>query len=136
MEQTSEVTAETEGKTVVVSRTLKQPIKVVWDVLMTDEGAEALLGPGAKLGAKGQSWRAQNGREGVIRSFHPMEQIRFSYRSKAAVTPSMVAVNLKPSGDDATEIEIRHSKLGPDIEREWALDRWSGALERIESACL
>ncbi|WP_341729497.1 SRPBCC domain-containing protein [Brooklawnia sp.] len=119
-----------------MSRTVKQPVKVVWDVLMTDDGAEALLGPGAKLGAKGQSWHSHSGREGVIRSFHPLEQIRFSYRSNAATTPSLVAVNLKPAGDEATEIEIQHSNLGPDIERTWALDRWSAALERIESDCL
>ena len=133
MEQTSEVTAETEGSTVVVSRTVKQPVKVVWDVLMTDDGAEALLGPGAKLGSKGHTWHSHNGREGVIRSFHPLEQIRFSYRSNAARTPSVVAVNLKPASDNATTIEIEHSNLSSDIDRGWALDRWSAALERIES---
>ncbi len=109
MEQTSEVTAETEGSTVVVSRTVKQPVKVVWDVLMTDDGAEALLGPGAKLGSKGHTWHSHNGREGVIRSFHPLEQIRFSYRSNAARTPSVVAVNLKPASDNATTIEIERA---------------------------
>lgn len=136
MEQTSEVTAETEGSTVVVSRTVKQPVKVVWDVLMTDDGAEALLGPGAKLGSKGHTWHSHNGREGVIRSFHPLEQIRFSYRSNAARTPSVVAVNLKPASDNATTLEIEHSNLSSDIDRGWALDRWSAALERIESDCL
>ncbi|WIY83064.1 SRPBCC domain-containing protein [Propionimicrobium sp. PCR01-08-3] len=136
MEQTSEATAETEGKTVVVSRTLKQPVKVVWDVLMTDDGAEALLGPGAKLGAKGHTWQAYSGRGGVIRSFHPLEEIRFSYRSKDDAKPSMVTLNLKPAGEGETEIEIEHSNLGPDIDREWAKDRWSAALERIESDAL
>lgn len=136
MEQTSEVKAESEGKTVVVSRTVKHPVKVVWDVLMSDDGAEALLGEGAKLGDKGHTWRAVSGREGVIRSFHPCEQIRFSYRFDSSSTPSMVELNLKGAHDQATEIQIKHSNLGPDIDQQWVNDRWASALERIESNCL
>ena len=63
-------------------------------------------------------------------------QRMFSYRSNAARTPSVVAVNLKPASDNATTIEIEHSNLSSDIDRGWALDRWSAALERIESDCL
>ena len=37
---------------------------------------------------------------------------------------------------NATTIEIEHSNLSSDIDRGWALDRWSAALERIESDCL
>lgn len=136
MEQTSEVTGETGGTSVVVSRTLPQPIKAVWEVLMTDDGAEALLGPGAKLGAKGHTWQSHNGRQGVIRSFHPLEEIRFSWRLKENTAPTMVSVLLNALSDDSTEIEIKHSNLTPDIDRDWVHDRWSGALERIESELL
>lgn len=132
MEQTSEATGETEGA-VVVSRTVQRPVKAVWDVLMTSDGAEALLGPGAELGAKGHTWQSHDGRQGVIRSFHPLEQIRFSWRLQDSSHASMVAVNLKPADDDATLLEIEHSNLSPSTDRAWLQDRWSAALDRIES---
>lgn len=136
MEQTSEVTGETEDTTVVVTRTLPHPVKKVWDVLMTDEGSEALLGPGAHFGAKGENWQSHDGRQGVIRTFHPLEEIRFSWRMKETGAASMVAVNLMAAGEDATELEIKHNRLEADADRAWLTDRWSAALDRIESECL
>ncbi len=136
MEQTSEVTGETEGSNVVVSRTIPQPVKVIWDVLMTSEGAEALLGPGAQLGAKGHTWQSHDGRQGVIRSFHPLEEIRFSWRLNDSGSPTMVAVELAPSGEKSTQVQIIHSNLAPSADRAWVRDRWSAALDRIESDCL
>lgn len=134
MEQTSEAT-ETQGM-VAVSRTLPKPVKEVWDVLMTAEGAEALLGPGAQLGAKGYTWQSHDGRQGVIRSFHPLEQIRFSWRLKETSAPTLVAVELSPSGEAATDLKITHSQLSADADKAWLEDRWAAALERIESECI
>lgn len=136
MEQTSEVTGETEDTTVVVTRTLPHPVKKVWDVLMTDEGAEALLGPGAHFGAKGYTWQSHDGRQGVIRTFHPLEEIRFSWRMSDTPTPSMVAVHLAAAGEDSTEFEIKHNRLGADADKPWLTERWSAAIDRIESECL
>lgn len=134
MEANSEGTGENKG-TVAVSRVLNQPVKAVWDVLMTSEGAEIILGPGATFGAKGQSWKSHDGREGVIRSFHPLEEIRFSWhlddRNKAMVT---VALSAEDGGK--TKIEITHDQPGEDINVAWVRDRWEAALERIESECL
>ncbi|MGL5248993.1 MAG: SRPBCC family protein [Brooklawnia sp.] len=136
MEQTSEATGETEVAAVVVSRTLPHSVKTVWDVLMTSDGSEALLGPGGLLGSKGTSWQSHDGRQGVIRSFHPLEQIRFSWRLRDSAQPSLVDVRLIPAGDDATEVQIAHSKLAPGADRAWVKDRWEAALDRIESDCL
>lgn len=133
MEQTSETT-ETQRE-VAVSRTLPKPLQEVWDVLMTDEGAEALLGPGAHFGAKGYTWQSHDGREGVIRSFHPKEQIRFSWRMKNMAAPTLVSVDLN-GVDDGTELAITHSQLAADADRAWLAERWDAVLERIESALL
>lgn len=136
MEQTSEATGETKSRTVVVSRALPKPRKEVWDVLMTSEGAETLLGPGAQLGAKGHTWQSHDGRQGVIRSFHPLEQIRFSWRLRDDAAPSMVAVSLSEAGQDTTELKIEHSNLSAETDADWIANRWTAALERIESDCL
>lgn len=135
MEPNSEGTGETRGTVVVVSKIVNQPVKGVWDVLMTAEGAEIILGPGATFGSKGQSWKSYDGREGVIRSFHPLEEIRFSWhiddRHKAMVT---VALSAEP--DNKTKIEITHNQQDTDTGTDRVRDRWEAALERIESECL
>ena len=41
-----------------------------------------------------------------------------------------------PLRDDATEVQIAHSKLAPGADRAWVKDRWEAALDRIESDCL
>lgn len=135
MEQTSEATGETEVATVVVGRTLPYPVKVVWDVLMTDDGAEALLGPGAKLGSKGHTWQSHDGRQGVIRSFHPLEEIRFSWRMGDAV-PSMVTLHLTPADDQSSDVQIEHANLAPGADKAWFTERWTAVLDRIEADCL
>lgn len=136
METTSEVTDESKGAEVVVQRTVAHPVKAVWNVLMTDEGSEILLGPGAHIGAKGDKWKSHDGREGVIRSFHPLEEIRFSWRLDQVGDPAMVTLTLKEDGEDATVITIKHEHDTKIERRDWIEDRWQAALERIESECL
>lgn len=130
-ENTSESPGERED-TVVVSRTVSVPVREVWKVLMTDQGTQALLGPGATLGAKGHAWTSDDGRMGVIRSFHPLEEIRFSFRKSADSAPGMVELLLVPQGESTT-LQITHRNFVSEVE--WIQHRWSTALERIE-ACL
>ena len=127
----SEQAAGPQEATVVVSRTVACPVKQVWKVLMTKEGAEALLGPGAVLGQKGSTWEAEDGRTGVIRSLHPLEEIRFSLRKDALADPTVVELTLTPD-DEATVLRLTHSRLGDDLDRDWVRDRWEAALDRIQ----
>ena len=83
-QNSSEALGENKDTSVTVSRTVSFPVKRVWQVLVTDEGAEALLGPGSHFGDKGHTWSAVDGRTGVIRTFHPLEEIRFSWRVRQA----------------------------------------------------
>ena len=101
--------------TVTVSRSVSQPVKEIWKLLVTREGAEALLGAGGELGDKGDSWHAADGTYGVIRSYHPLEQIRFSWHAAEEAPKTIVEVDLSAS-DDGTRVEIRHEHI-PDVLR-------------------
>lgn len=136
---TEVVTSEAAGKTedtVVVQRLVSHELKNVWNVLMTDEGAEALLGPGAHLGDKGHTWVAEDGTRGVTRSFHPMEQIRFSWHADEAAPASIVDLHLRRVDDATTSLEVVHGHLDDGIDRDELTEHWSRALERIDHEAL
>lgn len=128
---TSEAPGEDGGTDVVVSRSVSCPVKDVWRVLMTPKGTEAFMGPGAVIGDKGQSWESSNGRRGVIRSFHPLEQVRYTIRRDDDTPPSLVSIRVNPAGDDAAELVIKHSQLTPERDRERLALLWNDALDRF-----
>jgi len=133
-EQSELITGDLSPATVVVSRVVACPVKRVWKELISVTGAEALLGPGARFGEKGQTWASTDGRSGVVRTLHPLEEIRFTCRrgdqsGAGSGGPSMVQIDLLPSGD-ATTLTVTHSNLG-DVDPEQAQERWQHALTRI-----
>lgn len=135
-EQTTSEAPETSSEeSVVVTRVIEQPLDKVWGVLMTKAGAEALLGRGAMLGSKGHTWKAADGRTGIIRSFHPKEQIRFWWRKNEDVPASLVNLQVATVDDGHTEVRVEHSRLRPDLDPAYLQGRWEAALERIESDC-
>ncbi len=131
----SEAPGEDEGTDVIVSRSVSSPLKDVWSVLMTAKGTETFMGPGAVIGDKGQSWESSNGRRGVIRSFHPLEQVRYTIRRDDDTPPSLVSIRVNAAGDDASELIIKHSQLTPERDRERLALLWEDALERFAELC-
>lgn len=123
---------ETTG-TVTVRRTVAHPVKSVWNVLMEPQGASALLGEGGELGNKGSSWRASDGTYGVTRSFHPLEQLRFSWHAAEDAPSTLVDLHLRAVDDHTTELVIVHDNLPTDADREWLAQHWNEALTRIEN---
>lgn len=117
--------------TVEIRRSVSQPLKQVWKTLVCREGAEALLGAGAELGDKGDSWRAVDGTFGVIRSYHPLEQIRFSWHVAEDAPKTTVEVDLVAEGDDQTSIEIRHQHVPTYFDIAALTLRWEKALEKL-----
>ncbi len=115
---------------VEVDTVLDHPVDHVWRVLTTNDGAQALLGSGAKLGGKGEPWRAEDGTHGVWRSYHPLEQVRVSWHANADAPRSLVDLHLEPEGG-RTRLSLRHEPVGPDSEA--LRRRWSEALTRLES---
>jgi uncharacterized protein YndB with AHSA1/START domain len=113
-----------------VSRAVPQPPDDVWKVLTTSSGAEALLGKGAELGGKGEPWRSVDGSHGVVRSYHPMEQVRISWHADEHAPSTLVELHLLPEGE-GTRLSLRYQET-PDTEMNADLrQRWSDALGRI-----
>ncbi len=119
--------------TVTVSRSVSQPVKEVWKLLVTREGAEALLGSGGELGDKGDSWHAADGTFGVVRSYHPLEQIRFSWHPAEETPVTIVEVDLS-ADDSGTKLEITHQHIPNYFDAVALTRRWETALERLASA--
>ena len=115
-----------------VARVLEHPVASIWGALMAPHGAEALLGEGGELGNKGSSWRAGDGTFGVTRSFHPLEQIRFSWHADAAAPATLVDVHLRPDGDK-TQLEIVHEHLDTGTDRGVLARHWEAALDRLDA---
>ena len=112
-----------------VSRVVPQPIDKVWQVLTTRAGAEAFLGSGAQLGTKGEPWHSMDGSHGVVRSYHPMEQIRLTWHADEHAAATLVDLRLTPVGDD-TRLDLRHERLDAALSQSLP-QRWDEALGRV-----
>ncbi len=130
----SDTLTESVDTTVVVRRSVSQSLKDVWKLLVTQEGAEALLGPGGSLGDKGDSWHANDGSYGVVRSYHPLEQIRFSWHVAEDTPKTLVDVHLLTGEDGQTVLEIRHDHIPGYFDHGKITRHWEDALDRIASA--
>ena len=130
--ESSEVPTEgVQGAPVIqVSRVVPFPIDKVWQLLTTSAGAEALLGKGAKLGAKGEPWRSVDGSHGVVRSYHPMEQVRLTGHADEHAAATLVDLRLTPEGND-TRLDLRHERLDDTALGHSLPQRWDDALGRI-----
>jgi len=113
-----------------VSRVVPIPIDKVWQLLTTSAGAEALLGRGAMLGTKGEPWRSEDGSHGVVRSYHPMEQVRLSWHADEHAPATLVDLRLTSEGDD-TRLDLRHERLADPALKESLPRHWDAALGRI-----
>ncbi len=116
--------------TVEVDQVLDHPVDHVWKVLTTNDGAQALLGTGARLGGKGEPWHAEDGTHGVWRSYHPLEQVRVSWHATADAPRSMVDLHLAPDGE-RTRLSLRHEHREGDPAA--LRERWSAALSRLDA---
>jgi uncharacterized protein YndB with AHSA1/START domain len=116
-----------------VSRALPQPVDEVWQVLTTPAGAEALLGKGAQLGGKGEPWRSVDGSHGVVRSYHPLEQVRLSWHSDEQAPATLVELHLFPEGE-GTRLSLRYEQAADAELSENLRQRWGDALGRIVAA--
>ena len=87
------------------------PASRVWEHLVSPGGTEALLGDGARLGGKGEPWHAADGSYGVVRSFHPLEQVRVTWHPREDGPLSMLDLQLRPDGE-GTRVELFHEGRG------------------------
>lgn len=114
---------------VEVTRTIDAPVAKVWETLISPAGAEALVGHGALFGNKGESWHSEEGHRGVVRSFHPLEQLRVSWHETDDAPMSMLEFDLS-SSEGTTSMFLRHDRVSGDLDAD--KDQWNQALERFE----
>lgn len=109
---------------------VQRPIAQVWSRLTQQEGIEAFLGTGARLGGKGDPWRASDGTYGVTRSYHPEQQVRVSWHADDDAPPTLVDLQMVPEGD-GTLLTLRHEHLTADMDREALCARWDAVMHRL-----
>jgi uncharacterized protein YndB with AHSA1/START domain len=119
--------------TVHVSRTVSAPVVHVWEVLVSPAGSQALLGQGAVLGGKGEPYHSADGTTGVLRSYHPLEQLRVSWHVTPDSPPSIVELDLVADGDGTTRLELSQNHLWHGVDADELGRRWSDGLERLAS---
>lgn len=130
--ESSEVPTEgAQGAPVIkVSRVVPFPIDKVWQFLITPAGAEALLGKGAQLGTKGEPWHSADGSHGVVRSYHPMEQVRLTWHADEHAAATLVDLRLTSEGGD-TRLDLRHERIDDATLAQSLPQHWDEALDRI-----
>jgi uncharacterized protein YndB with AHSA1/START domain len=114
------------------SVTVDAPVGRVWEHLISARGTEALLGPGVTLGSKGQSWHSVDGPHGVVRSYHPLEQLRVTWHPHEDGPLSLVDVHLVADGT-STRLDLYHEGLGIAEDGPGDKHRWDEALGRVAS---
>ena len=112
------------------SATVSVAADQVWQHLISPSGTEALLGEGARLGSKGEPWKASDGSYGVVRSYHPLEQIRVSWHPHEDGPLSMLDVQLHPEGE-ATRVDLYHEGRGIAGDPRGDQQHWEDALGRL-----
>jgi uncharacterized protein YndB with AHSA1/START domain len=120
---------QSDTQVVEISRTIPAPPDQVWQLMTSAPGSAALLGEGAVLGGKGETWRTSEGPHGVVRSYHPLEQLRVSWHADDDAPASLVEMDLRPDGE-GTELVLRHERLAGagsiDLRQ-----HWSAAVDRL-----
>jgi uncharacterized protein YndB with AHSA1/START domain len=129
--QETDVVGKTDGPPVVeLSRTVAAPLTHVWEVLVSPAGSGAFLGSGAVLGGKGEPYHCEDGTGGVVRSYHPLEQLRVSWHEHPDAPASVIELDLRPEGD-ATVLDLTQSHLPEGADVPALASRWSAGLDAL-----
>ncbi|WP_198949940.1 hypothetical protein [Kineosporia sp. A_224] len=118
---------------VTASAAVSAPLTHVWEVLVSPAGSQALLGDGAVLGAKGEPYHCEDGTYGVVRSYHPLEQLRVSWHSAADSPATIVEVDLRADGD-TTVLDLSQTHLHDGLDLVALEERWTQALTSVAGA--
>ena len=120
----------TEDTAVVVSRSVSLPVKEIWRLLTSRAGSEALLGAGGELGDKGDTWHAADGTYGVVRSYHPLEEVRLTWHA-AADAPSTIVEVRTQAAEGETTVEVRHVNVPSYFDKAALARRWEKFLDDL-----
>lgn len=115
--------------TIELSRTVSRHGGAVWQVLTSPAGVAVWLGEGAVLGAKGESYRCDDGAMGVVRSFHPIEQLRLSWHEDPSAPATLIEIDLTPLAD-GTRLRFWHENV-PAERVEALTQEWERRLDAL-----
>ena len=121
---TGDTLEHTQDTAVIVSRSVSLPVKEFWRLLTSRAGSEALLGAGGVLGDKGDDWHAADGTYGVVRSYHPLEEVRFTWHAAADAPRTVVDVRTQAVPEGGTTVEIRHEHVPAYFDKAALERRW------------
>jgi hypothetical protein len=88
------------------------------------------LGEGAELGGKGEPYHCSDGTSGVVRSYHPLEQLRVSWHATPDSPPSVVEIDLRTDGE-ATIVDLRHERIADERLLDPLRLRWAAGLDAL-----
>lgn len=104
-------------------------VSAVWEALTSPDGTQRWLGAGAVLGAKGQSWHSDDGSHGVVRSFHPLEQLRLTWHANSIAPTTMIEVDVTPE-PSGTRLRLWHEGL-PAADHARLQGRWANRVDEL-----
>jgi uncharacterized protein YndB with AHSA1/START domain len=115
-----------------VSRTLPLDADAAWALLLSPAGLAAWLGDdlAALPDAVGATYATAGGTTGELRSLHPGDRVRVTWRPPGRDAPATLQAVVRPAARGAS-IRLHAERLaGPD-EREALRDRWRAALAAL-----
>jgi uncharacterized protein YndB with AHSA1/START domain len=120
------------GWQIGVSRTLPVPLDAAWDFLISPDGLRLWLGEVGDPLAKGADYATEDGTTGEVRSLHPRDRVRLTWKPPGRELPATVQVTVRP-GRRGTTVNFHTERLASESERERFRGRWREALDRIEA---
>lgn len=120
------------GFQIGVSKTLPYPAEQVWEFLTDDDGVALWLGAGAELSPdKGAAYRTDEGAEGEVRSYRPLDRVRVTYRPAEWDHDTTVQVAIRAAGAK-TMLRFHQEWLADAEERGRQREHWRAVMAAVE----
>ncbi len=129
-----------------VNRRINAPAQKVFDAWLDPKMLARFMIPGeggsvpkaetdAKVGGRFHIVMKPGGEEipheGTYKTIDPHRQIVFSWESPFSVDGSMVTLNFKPAGANATDLELVHEKFASEQSRDGHTGGWTAILDKL-----
>ena len=121
------------GWNIGVSKTLPYSVEQVWALLTSVDGLRLWLGDVTLGTRKGDRYETADGTVGEIRSFHPHDRVRLTWRPADWTHDTTVQVAVTGNGDK-TVLRFHQEWLADAGERERQREHWRAAMARVVAA--
>ena len=122
------------GWQVGVSRTLPIEVAAAWDYLLSPAGLAHWLGDGVPTPLeKGITYKTTDGTTGQIRSLHPRDRVRLTWRPPGRRQDAIVQLVLQSTATGCS-VRFHSDRLTSQREREAMRAHWRNVLDRLTIA--